>query len=105
MAKHFRQLKPLSAAAADDSMYHGGIVSVSGPFGEDDEKAANASDAFTDSIDRGMDALRNGTALFAADMEPVPNAPIEAFDIFDVATGQHHMIWRVACRERAKHAN
>ena len=42
---------------------------------------------------------------FAPDVEPMPGACVEAFDIVDVHTGEHIMVWRVATRERSKHAN
>ncbi len=95
--------RPLSEDG-DTPMCHGGIVSEQGPFGGDDDKAERAAQRFSDSIESGMSALENGTSPYAADVEPVPGAAIEYFDIFDVE-GKHHMIWRVACRERKAFAN
>lgn len=99
--------RPLSEAP-DSAMHHGGIVKSSGPFGDDEADKARAearSNAFVDSIERGIHALENGTSPFAPDDEIVPGAPVEVFDIFDVHTGEHLMIWRVQTRERSKHAS
>src|SRR5262245_53142834 len=98
--------KPLSNAPLDDSMYHGGVVRATGPYGkESQDDIVRAERAFLDSITRGIEALENGTSNFAPDVETVPGAAVETFDVFDVHTGEHLMIWRVACRERAKHEN
>lgn len=92
-------------AAAEESNYHGGVIRVPGPFGEGGPDPTAVSRSFMESIDKGIEALNSGSSQFAPDVEPVPNAPIETFDIFDVHTGEHVMIWRVACRERSRHAN
>jgi hypothetical protein len=80
---------------------HGGIVRAQ--IG-DAAAAETHAKALTDSIHRGLEALENGGEC-VPDVEPVPGASIEVFDIFDVESGDHIAVWRVACRERAKHAN
>ena len=91
--------------AADTVMHHGGVVRAPGPFNRaDDEKVSALVEALNRSIKDGMTALENGTLEFAPDVEPVPGARVEAFDTFDVHTGEHVMVWRVATRERNKHA-
>ena len=62
-------------------------------------------DRVTQSIHDGMTALTDGTTEFAHDVEPVPRASVEVTDLFDISTGDHVMVWRVACRNRSKHAN
>jgi hypothetical protein len=97
--------KPLEAIEREEAagiMYHGGIVRAS--FGPDDRDAKKHADAVVASIDRGLEALNNGCE-FAPDVEPVPGAAVEAFDIFDIETGDSVVAWRVPCRVRSKHAN
>ena len=95
--------KPLSSATDDaDRLYHGGVVRTAGPFPSVDETTAAR---FMASIDKGLKALENGSSPYARDVERVPRAAVETFDMFDIDTGEHLMIWRVACRDRKKHAN
>lgn len=98
-----RQGTPL-ASSGDTAMHHGGVVRTDFPDASEESAKAGA-EAFTEAIRRGMDALENGTSEYAPDVEPVPGAPVEVFDIFDVHTGEHLMVWRVETRERSAHAN
>jgi hypothetical protein len=85
-------------------MHHGGVVRAPGSFDRaDDEKVSALLEAFNRSIEDGMLALSNG-AEFAPNVEPVPGALVEAFDFIDIHTGEHVTVWRVATRERNKHA-
>ena len=84
-----------------EHLYYGGIVSIPGPFGlNDDRKVAEGSAALERSIKAGVLALRDGTSEFVDGAELDPNAELEILDLFDVATGHHHRVWRVPCRER-----
>jgi hypothetical protein len=82
-------------------------VITAGPYNKPaiEAQAKSAAEAFIKSIQQGIEALENGSSEFAPDAEPVPGAPVEVFDIFDVSTGEHLMIWRVATRDRFEHAN
>jgi hypothetical protein len=94
-----------SSKAAETAMHHGGVVSAPGPFDRvDEEKVSALVQAFNRSIKDGIRALENGASEFAKDVEPMPGACVEAFDICDVHTGEHVMVWRVATRKRSKHA-
>lgn len=96
---------PPPASVDLDTMYHGGIVRTSGPYPKEADAGERLAKEFHESIAAGLSALENGTSPFVPDMEAVPGAAVEAFDIFDIQSGDHIMIWRVACRERSKHAN
>jgi hypothetical protein len=98
--------RPPLSKAAETVMHHGGVVRAPGPFDRaDEEKVSALVQAFNRSIKEGIRALENGTSEFAPGVEPMPGACVEAFNICDVQTGEHIMVWRVATRERSKHAN
>ena len=101
--------------AADGPLYHGGVVRLHrGPYvnlehataeeiAENEKAVKAAGDAFDAALERGLAALEAGESEFVADVERIPNSPVEIFDIFDVETGEHLMVWRVGCRERRTH--
>ncbi len=98
------KLRPLSEPG--DILYHGGCVRDQGPFDTKTEaEMADVARRFTESINAGLQALEDGSSEYAPDVEAMPGAPVEAFDIFDIHTGEHLMIWRVACRHRGSHAS
>lgn len=82
-----------------DVIWHGGMLRSKYP---QESRAAGTKLAaeFDMAIRKGVQALEDGTCEFVPDMEPIPNAAVEAFDIFDVTSGDYLLIWRIPCRER-----
>ena len=100
------QERPLSDGG-DTAMYHGGLVRRAGPYGDAGSRSGMeaAAHALAASVQRGLLALENATSEFAPDVEAVPGASVEVFDIFDIDTGDHIVIWRVLTRERSANAS
>ena len=71
---------------------------IQGFRGVDPEEAAIALQIRT-AIEDGLKALDEQTSPFASDVEPVPGAELQYFDLFDVATGDHIVVWRIERRE------
>jgi hypothetical protein len=76
---------------------HGGMIRVKGGFDKSEAEAARVAESFIESIDAGLKFLASPSP-YAPDCPPIPGAPIETFDYFDAQTGEHVMLWRVACR-------
>jgi hypothetical protein len=94
-----KTFKSFAAKARDvvtsDLVPHGGQIRFPGPFPRDD---GNDVDQMLSAVESGMQALRDGTSPFAADLDPVGEP--EIVEYFDVFTGEYVVNWFVPCKER-----
>jgi len=83
-----------------DIVYHGDAITLRGLRNGIRAVAAHAQ-RFTDSIKEGLRLLTSGAPGPAHDVRPIAGAPVETFQYFSAATGEHVLAWRVACQETA----
>ncbi len=96
-----RERRSVASANCDGSMYHGSTVRSQPSTGAE---AQRAGAAFTESIERGLKSLYDGSSPRCVDVVPRSGAAVEALDYYDVFSGEHVVVWRVACVERKRGA-
>lgn len=93
------KIKDLRAISKSDTLPHGGVLRFkASQTSTPDEDAAIALQIRT-AIEDGLRALEEQSSPFTSDVEPVPGAELQYFDLFDVTTGDHIVVWRIECRE------
>ena len=92
--------KILGQDVEGNTLPHGGIVRVPGPFDKSHDEVRAVGNQLLQAIQRGMSTLAAGSSPFASDVAPAEGAEIETMDYFDIETGEHVICWRVACQER-----
>ena len=80
------------------TMYRGGILVSDISLSWNSVEASKGP--LSEAIERGFEALKNGTAERSADLEPISGPQV--FDLIDVDSGKHIWVWRVECRYRSQ---
>lgn len=84
----------LNREAKPEPLPHGGVLRM--PMSTPPEETAKAMRAI---LDRG-ERILSGEELIAADVEPIPGAKVEVFELWDADTDEYLFIWRIPCRQR-----
>ena len=92
----------LEKELAEGRIPHGGMVRVPARVLNTDEADAYFR-RFRQHFEEGMEALKNHTSKFAADVDLPPEAQLQALDFFDVDTGDLVFVWRVMCQQIVRH--
>jgi hypothetical protein len=93
------KIRDLRAISRSDTLPHGGVLRFKASSTSTHEEEAAIALQIRTAIEEGLKALEEQTSPFTSDVEPVPGAELQYFDLFDVETGDHIVVWRIECRE------
>jgi hypothetical protein len=93
------KIRDLRAISKSDTLPHGGVLRFKASAASTPEEEAAIALQIRTAIEDGLKALEEQTSPFTSDVEPVPGAELQYLDLFDVATGDHIVVWRIECRE------